>query len=272
MRLGLIGVLLLYSLSVQAQGGAPAYRVGPNDVLSVSVFRHPELSGKFPVAADGTLSLPLVGSVPVAGQTVSDIATVLVSRFAAGYLKKPQIAVEVVEYLSHRVFVIGEVRLPGPIPLTGSTTLLEVLARASMTEQAGGEVVLLRPRSGQSAAGPLVPGQNDAAEVARVSVQRLRSGSIVANLPLQDGDTIFVPRAESVFVLGLVNNPGPYPIEPGVTTVTTAISLAGGTTPLGSTGRVRIVRIVDGKRVEERAKLDTLLKPGDTVIVGARLF
>src|SRR6185436_3794902 len=121
------------------------------------------------------------------------------------------------------------------------------------------------------ARGPAVPGQNGVTEIGRVSVQQLRSGSITVNVQLQDGDTVFVPRAETVFVLGQVNKPGSYTIESGATTVLTAISMAGGTTQLGSTGRVKIARLVDGERVEERAKLDDLVKPGDTITVGARL-
>ena len=80
-----------------------------------------------------------------------------------------------------------------------------------------------------------------------------------------------MPRAETVYVLGMVNNPGSYTLEPGLT-VLRALSLAGGATPLGSTGRIRIVRIVDGQKKEIKGKLDDLLKPGDTVVVGARLF
>src|SRR5262249_27499430 len=114
-------------------------------------------------------------------------------------------------------------------------------------------------------------GQSGASEVARFSVQQLRRGASVANLPLRNGDTVFVPRAESVYVLGMVNTPGAYTLEPGLT-VLRAISLAGGTTPLGSTGRIRIIRIVDGQKREIKAKLDESLKPGDTVVVGARLF
>jgi polysaccharide export outer membrane protein len=274
MRLGVIASLVLASLSasVQAQW-QDAYRVGPKDVLGISVWGHAELSGKYTVAADGSLSFPLIGSVKAAKLTVSEIEAEIVSRLADGYLRKPQVSVEIAEYLSQRVFVIGEVRSPGPIVLTGSTTLLEALARAgSMTEQAGGEVVILRPRSGQSAAGPLPLGQDDATELGRVGVQQLRSGSISVNVPLRDGDTIFVPRAETIYVLGNVNNPGAYTIESGVTTVLRAISLAGGMSQLGSTRRVRITRIVNGRKVELKATLDDLLKPGDIVTVRTRLF
>jgi polysaccharide biosynthesis/export protein len=273
-RLLVLAALLTSSVVLQAQGGAPGtdYRVGPKDVLVVSVFRHADLSGKFLVSADGAITLPLVGAVPVAGQTVSEIEAGLTARFAQGYLRQPQISVEVATYQSQRVFVIGEVRLSGPLTLNGSMTLLEVLSQASMTEEAGGEILILRPESPTSPGGPVVPGQQGVTEVGRLSVQQLRSGSVAANLPLRNGDTVFVPRAEAVFVLGQVNRPGQYTMQDHPTTVSMAIALAGGPTQLGSTRRVRIIRIVDGKRVEERAGLDDVLQHGDTVTVGARLF
>jgi polysaccharide export outer membrane protein len=256
-----------------AGGQTAPYRVGPNDVLAVTVWAHSELSGKFTVANDGTISYPLIGSLKVAEQTVPEIQSQLTARLADGFLKKPQVNIEIVQYLSQKVYVMGEVRTPGPIQLSGSTTLLEALARAgSLNEQAGGEVVLLRPAAGGTALGPATPGQDGVTQVARISVQQLRSGSITANVELVDGDTIFVPRGETIYVLGMVNSPGPYPIEPGITTVLRAISLAGGTSQLGTTGRVKVTRVVDGKKTEVKAKLDDLLKPGDTVTVGTRLF
>ena len=116
-------------------------------------------------------------------------------------------------------------------------TLLEALARAgSLTEQAGGEIVVLRASADQTAPGPLAPGQSGVAELGRTSVQQLRSGALVTNLALRDGDTIFIPRAEPIFMLGQVRNPGAYTVQSGLT-ILRAISLAGGTTALGSTGR-----------------------------------
>jgi polysaccharide export outer membrane protein len=241
--------------------------------LGISVWGRSELSGKFTIASDGTIAFPLVGSLVVAGRTILELEVLLVQKLADGFLKRPQVHVEIAQYLSQRIYVMGEVRVPGPIPLTGATTLLEALAKAgSLTEQAGGEVVLLRPAAGQSAGGPATPGQNRVTQMARIGVQQLRSGSITANMPLVDGDTIFVPRGETIYVLGMVNNPGPYPVEPGVTTVLRAISLAGGTSQLGTTGRVRITRVDEGKKTEIKAKLNDVLKPGDTVTVGTRLF
>ena len=88
---------------------------------------------------------------------------------------------------------------------------------------------------------------------------------------LKDGDTVVVPKAQGVYVFGQVKAPGAYAMEKG-TTVLQALSLAGGVTDRGSTGRVKIVRTVDGKKKEIKAKLTDMVEPGDTLIVGERFF
>jgi polysaccharide biosynthesis/export protein len=272
MRIRLLEFLCMAALAAtnlyaQEAGG---YRVGPKDVLNISVMGHTELTGKYLVAADGTVSFPLLGSVKVAERSQAEIAADLVARLADGFFKKPQVTVEIAEYLSQRVFVMGEVRTPGSLSFSGSTTLLEALARAgSLTEQAGGEVVLLRQAPG-GPAGPIAPGQTGVNELARISVQQLRSGSIV-NVALQDGDTIFVPRAQSVRVLGNVKSPGSYTFESGLTAIQ-AVYLAGGVSDMGTTGKIEVTRVENGKEVKVKAKPTDPLKPGDTIIVGTRRF
>lgn len=248
------------------------YRIGPQDVIGITVWGHPELSGKFSIGADGKLTFPLLGPLKAAGRLASEVEVELTQRLADGFLKNPRVSIEIQQYLSQRLFVMGEVRTPGAIPLTGAMTLLEAIARAgSITEQAGGEIVVLRGPSEQARFGPLALGRDGASEVGRVTVQELRRGTLMTNISLRDGDTVFVPRAETIYVLGQVRSPGAHTLVSGMT-VLNAISQAGGTTPLGSTGRVRIVRIVDGIKKELKPKLDDRLQPGDTLFVGARIF
>jgi polysaccharide biosynthesis/export protein len=90
-------------------------------------------------------------------------------------------------------------------------------------------------------------------------------------MALRDGDTIFVPRAESVYVFGQVKNPGAYPIQRD-TTVLQALSLAGGVNERGATGRIKIVRIEKGKTIEVRVKLTDIVRAGDTIMVPERFF
>jgi len=100
----------------------------------------------------------------------------------------------------------------------------------------------------------------------------MHNGELTDNIVLRDGDTIFVPRAESVYVFGQVKSPGAYSLQQKNTSVLQALSLAGGITDRGSTSRVRIVRIVDGQKKEFRVKLTDVVHPNDTIIVGERFF
>src|SRR5437588_3037897 len=140
--------------------------------------------------------------------------------------------------------------------------LVEALARAGSTlPTASGEAVIVHP-AGQ-ASGPVLPTQANAGSVLRIDLRDLQNGSFAQNAALRDGDTIFIPRAESVYVFGQVKNPGAYALQQKNTTVLQALSLAGGVTDRGSTGRIKIARIVNGNKQELRVKLADVGQPGD---------
>lgn len=247
------------------------YIIGSQDVLAITVYDQPDLSGTFNVEADGSFTFPLVGRVAAGGQTLRALEEDLEARLADGYLKHPQVSVAVEQYRSQRIFLMGEVRAPGAYQLTGDMTLIEALARAgSVTASAGDEVMIVRPRESRSDAGPLTPDDEDA-EIIRVDLRALQAGELSHNVPLRDGDTLVVLRAQAVYIFGQVKSPGAFSIEKG-TTVLQALSLAGGVTDRGSTGRVFVVREVDGKKKEFKVKLSDTVEPGDTLIVKERFF
>jgi polysaccharide export outer membrane protein len=126
-------------------------------------------------------------------------------------------------------------------------------------------------RAPQGAKGPVLPEQQEGAEILRASVRDLEAGSLKQNIELRDGDTIFVPRAETVYVFGQVKNPSAYAVQKA-TTVLQALSLAGGVTENGAMNRIKIVRIVSGEKREVKVKLTDLVQPGDTIIVPERYF
>jgi polysaccharide export outer membrane protein len=244
-----------------AQVGAD-YVIGAQDVLAVSVFDHASLSGRFAVEGDGSFSFPLLGRLRAGGLTVRQFENELKQLLADGFIRSPQVAVTVEHYRSRRIFVIGEVRQPGTYPLTGEMTLIEALARAgSLTATAAGEVVVVRGAHG----GP------DGNEVVRIGVRELEASRLSRNVALADGDTIFVPRSESVYVFGEVRNPGMYPI-PGDLTVLQALALAGGGTEAAALNRVKVVRTVNGEKLELKVRLNEPVRPGDTIIVPVRFF
>jgi polysaccharide export outer membrane protein len=265
MRKVLLLAFVLWGSIVSAQTD---YKIGPQDVLTIAVFGEPDLSGKFTVEQDGTFTYPQIGRIKAAGNTLRGVEQEITKQLRDGFLKNPQVSVSIETYRSQRIIVLGEVRSPGEYQLTSDTTLLSALVRAgSTTPTAGHEVLVVRARKD---AGASTSGE-DSSEVMHINLQELQAGNLALNVQLQDGDTINVPKAQSVFVSGQVKAPGAYAVDPG-TTVLQVLSLAGGLTDRGSDSRIRIQRIVDGKQTEINAKLADIVQPGDTIIVRERFF
>src|SRR4029079_18020717 len=132
---------MLAAPSVPAQ----EYTIGPGDVLRITVWGHDDLSKDYPVTLDGRVPFPLIGAVPAAGLTTSELARRLRDLLEKHYLVDPQVIVAVKDYLSTKVQVLGEAEKPGLFCLTGPTTLLELLAKAGgLAKTAGKDLVLVR--------------------------------------------------------------------------------------------------------------------------------
>jgi polysaccharide export outer membrane protein len=261
-----LALLVLLSVPLAAQTD---YTIGPQDVVTITVFGEPDLSNKYTVEQDGTFTFPLIGRVKAGGVTLRTLEQELKKRLADGYLKNPQVNVSIETYRSQRILILGEVRSPAEYQLTGDMSLLAALARAGGTTPAAShEAVIVRQRH------PGAAGDGHSAveaEVIRVDLAALQAGSLSLNIPLVDGDTVTVPKAQSVFITGQVKAPGAYPVDPG-TTVLQALTLAGGLTERGADGRIKIMRTVKGKKVELKAKLTDIVLPGDTVVVPEKFF
>ena len=253
----------------------PAYVVGPNDVVNVTVFGEAELSRNYIVDGDGTITFPFLSRVPVAGKTVAEIEKLLASMLREGFINKAQVSVTIANYRSRSIFVIGEVRSPARYTIEGQTTLLEVIAQAgSFTPTAGPYITLSRYKDGIAgvvAGTPVAPGDPRGAEVMRVSVDDLREGRLGANVILQDGDTIYVPTADRFYVTGFVRTPGQFVLTPGMT-VRQALALAGGISERGSSRGMKIIRKVDGKEIEVDVEMSDLVRPNDTIRIRQRLI
>lgn len=261
--------LLLLVLCLGFAAGVAAqtnYVIGAQDVLTITVFGEMDLSGKYTVEQDGTFTFPLIGRVKGGGATLRSLEQELKKQLSDGFLKNPQVTVTVENYRSQRFLVIGEVVSPGEYQLTGDMTLLAALARAgSPKPSAGHEAVIVRKRHGKASDDP------DDSEIVRIDLVDLQAGDLSLNVRLQDGDTINVPKALSVYVSGQVKSPGAYPVERG-TTVLQVLALAGGVTDRGSEGRTSILRTVEGKQKEIKTKLTDIVEPGDTLVVRERRF
>lgn len=250
-----------------------SYIIGPSDVLGIKVFDEASLSGPYNVDSDGSITFPLVGRVEVMGKTVREVEALLTKLLTGDYFRRPQVSVEIAQYRSRSIFVLGEVRAPGKYSIEGQVTLLEVIAKAgSLTPTAGPVIIVQRYKEGvPTVLAPALPGDERAAEIMRINMSDLQEGRITANLLLQDGDTLFIPSADKFYVTGFVRNPGAFVLVPNMT-VRQALAVAGGLTERGSDRGMKIIRRVGNKEVEVSAKMSDLVKANDTLRVRQRLF
>ena len=159
--------------------GNAEYKIGPLDVLDISVFKVPELSKSVQVSETGKVNLPLVGAIPAAGKTAQELEHELEAKLGAKYLQSPQVTVYVKEFNSQRATIEGAVNTPGVYPIKGRTSLLQFVAMAHGLDQSSDSTaVVFREVNGQRSA-------------ARFDIDAIRAGR--ANDPaVQPGDMIVV--------------------------------------------------------------------------------
>jgi polysaccharide biosynthesis/export protein len=281
-KFGILSILTLLSLQVglcqAAQPAAPAMpppapaaaapglsplsALGPGDSVALHVFGQPDMDTVLGVTDNGTVNVPLAGSVPVAGLS-ADAAARRVEKALkdGGYLLDPHVTLTVTASLSQRVSVLGEVRNPGRYPVDSKTTVVDLLAEAGgLTELGSDTVYVLRTESGGQI-------KRYSVSLKGLSDQRHQAPSqlIVA------GDQLVVPRAEQFYIMGEVQKPDKYKLEPNMT-VMQAISLAGGLTAKGTYRRVEIKRV--GKNGTEivKPKGDDFVEPDDVIRVKESIF
>ncbi|MBY0493693.1 MAG: polysaccharide export protein [Cyanobacteria bacterium] len=279
-------VLITAQTAAPAQAPAPVaqppaasfnatYRIGVSDVLAIRVFNEDQLTDKYTVDTDGSITFPLIGRFQVGGKTTRQIEQDLTRALEPDWLKRAQVSVEIAQYRSRSIYVLGEVRTPGRYNIEGPMTLLEVIANAgSTTSAASNTIIVQRYKDGLAAAvsAPVGPDDKRFAEVMRVNLDDLREGKLSANLLLQDSDMIVVPQAERIYVSGAVKTPGSFVLRPGMT-VRQAITEAGGLTERGSTRGIKIIRKdAKGREIEVNAKMSDPVRPNDTIRVRQRLI
>ncbi len=267
---------ILLSLFLLAQSPNPGltseYIVGPQDRLSITVYEEPTLTKTVTVDSDGSFDFPLIGRVVAGGLTLRRISADMKTRLGPpnGFLVNPQVNIEVETYRSQVVYVNGQVRVPGAVPLKGTMTIMDVLAQAgSPTAEAGSYVEVYRRPAGQGSKEPIDPSKAPAAPQ-RVTMEDLRNGR-AQQILLRDGDTVNVPKAQTFIVNGFVRTPNTYVLD-GDVTIQRALAMAGGVTERGAQNRTKILRLVNGKLVEIKAKMSDLVQPNDTLVVPQRFF
>lgn len=253
---------------------APGYRLGPKDLLRIRVFEVPELNVESRVSEAGAVNLPLIGDVPAAGLTATEFTVRLEELLESRYVNQASVAVEVLEYRSRPITVIGAVRNPGSLAFPGSWTLLEAIAAAGGLDERHGDLVHVLRRADNGLTDQL------AIEVDALLVR----GDPEANVPIRANDLINIPaRVElSVYCLGEVRSPGAITFRStDRITLLAALARAGGLTERASK-RIRIRRragaasggelVVDYRRVLSGEDPDPELAEGDVVVVRESFF
>jgi len=252
------------------------YLVGNEDVLDITVWGHDDLRRVIPVSLEGMITFPMIGEVRAAGKTTQQLEKELAKKLGDGFLVNPQITVTVREYKSQKVFVMGQVENPGTYPISKENDLLFILSKAGgpavLPEKAAGdEVIIVRPKNPTGKALTLEEAEAFQATIITINLKALLAGDPKQNITIRNGDSIIVPQKPFFFVMGEVQKPGKYNLERG-TTVLMAISMGGGLTQKAAEKRTKIVREEDGKKTETRVTLETLVQPGDTIIVPESFF
>ena len=243
-------------------------KIVARDSLVVTVVGVQAFTNKYPVAIDGTIEFPELGPIKVSGLTAREAADMLATKLKdAQILRSPQITVELEQTANKKVTVNGLVRSQGAVNYAGELTLLDALVRAGgRLPEAADEVLIVRASEASGAEAP-------EARTITVDARQLERGELTHNVVLQDGDKVFVTKAQPVTVTGYVRSVGAYSIESGMT-VEQVLALAGGVDPQrGSESRIEITRKVNGKPTTIKdVKKGDLVKPGDIITVGRRVM
>ena len=234
-------------------GTAMALPIGAGDFLEVSEFHTPEFRSSVRVAADGTVLLPLVGGVKLAGMTEQEASRAIEKAFVeTDMLLHPQVSVLVTNAAGQDVSVMGEVARPGVYPYTVHHRLLDLISYAGGLSPNAGRLVSLFHRDDPKTGHPMVldpSGVDSKAE---------------HNPELAPGDTVLVSRAGLVYVIGDVIRPGGFAVDPvqGLTVVQ-ALSLAWGATPNAASGKAILIRDQPGGRTLTTLNLRRMIRGQD---------
>jgi polysaccharide export outer membrane protein len=231
--------------------------IGPGDELEVTVYGAPDLSGRARVSADGNISLPLIGYVRIAGLSGSEAEGAIEAVLRRNnVVNNPQVSVYVKEYTSSGISVAGEVTKPGFYSALGPHRLFDVLqAAGGPTDRAANKVVI---------------SHRDQKDATTLSISKNPAEMTASNVELQPGDTVVVPKAGIVYVLGEVTRPGGYVLNStGGITVLQVVAVAGGPTHVASAGKTRLLRRTENGLQEQQIDLKKLLR-GKAIDVSVR--
>ncbi|WP_237763326.1 polysaccharide export protein EpsE [Thiobacillus denitrificans] len=238
------------------------YRMGTGDVLRITVYGQPELATEARVGESGNITFPLIGNVRLAGATPAQGEAEIAQRLSkGGFILEPFVTLNVLQYRSQQISVLGRVNRPGKFALEKVSRVSDALALAGGIIADGADTVtLVRTRDGK-------PEYRDIDVIAL-----FKPGGEASNVLVQDGDIINVARQPMFYIYGEVQRPGAFRLEQNMSVVQ-ALSMGGGVTARGTQKGIRILRRdASGGMQELDTQLADLLKKDDVVYVKESLF
>ena len=235
----------------KSENGPYEYRLGPGDVISMKIWRRPELShDRIIVSPDGNIEISRIGLINVNGNTAEDVQRLIMEKLSVFYVK-PEITIQVLEFQNNRAFVLGNVNNPGVVRFPGRGTLLEGLALAGGVS-----------KGDQMTQCSIIRGSDSVIWIDLHDL--LKYGNMSLNAPIRNNDVIYVPirNEEMVYVMGEVKTPGAFRLQDGMS-VFRAIMLAGGLNRTANTKKVYIIRQHDLKGAIVEVNLDNLVEKAD---------
>jgi polysaccharide export outer membrane protein len=244
--------------------------VFPGDSLEITLVGVPALTGIHPqVDAEGNVALPYIGLVHLAGLSLPQIQSLIARKYREGdYILNAQVSVQILAAPGQVISVTGEVKTPELVPAPSQRRLLEVIAAAGgLTPQASHLITIIRRQTNEGFQILLDSNPLDSAKV---------------NIALYAGDTVIVPRAGEIYVLGSVKSPNAIPlVSNSPLTAMQAIAMSGGANFEAALSQVRIIRTegaerkeiaIDFKRVLDGKQADPILQADDIIYVPANAF
>ena len=251
-----------------------SYRLGPNDIIAVTVYLHPDLStsasgnaGGVLITSDGTVELPLIGNILLGGLTLDQARQAITSAYAS-YLKDPKVAVQLVQAQSLSYYLLGEFTQPGVKYPAHQLTLLDALALGGSVNIANADLYQAYVMQGST-------------KLPVDLYALLIEGDLSQDDLLAPGDTIVIPSSanEDAFVFGAVGKPGAVPFQSGGLSLLQGLSMAGMDLANYTDARlsqIHIIRthgrsaqfmIVDAKAIMDGQAFPFALRPGDVIFV-----
>lgn len=230
----------------------PSLPISFGDLIQVTVFDSPELSGSLRVNSNGEVVLPLGGAVKVKGLTAADAGAAIAAQLKqSGILLEPHVMVMILEYQTQGVTVTGEVKTPGVYPLLANRTVMDMIAMAGGLNENAGKIATVFHRDNPAGVREVK---------LNVSVQTPAS-AVEGSVEVLPGDTISVSRSGVIYVLGDVGRPGGFLVEHNDRlSILQALALAQGANQTASYGSTRLMRKTNSGRIEIDLDLKKVLK------------